>query len=173
MVQPGGPSSHCFTSSGLVKALNTRRRGALKARVITISRSPPVVTFRFPVFCIGCAPLPLLACRFFPAGFSFIVLESFEQGVQTLEVGLPNTPVLLQPHLKLLERLGAQGIDAALRVHANVNQSGIAENAQVLGDLRLAETQTMNHVTDRARPVEQEFDDLKSVGLGKSSKCFQ
>jgi hypothetical protein len=109
----------------------------------------------------------------FPTGFSFIALESFEQGVQTLEVGLPNTPVLLQPHLKLLERLGPQGVDAALRIHANVNQSGITENAQVLGDLRLAETQPVNHVPDRARPVEQEFDDLKSVGLGKSAKCFQ
>jgi hypothetical protein len=36
----------------------------------------------------------------------------------------------------------------------------------MLGDLRLAETEAINHIADRAWPVTQEFDDLKAVGLG-------
>src|SRR5882762_173305 len=52
MVQPGGPSNHCLTSPGLVKASKTRRRGALKTRVIAISRSLGVVIFNAPVFVI-------------------------------------------------------------------------------------------------------------------------
>src|SRR5213593_4495483 len=47
--QPGGPNSHCLTSSGLVWASKTSRRGASNTRVITISRSPGVVSFRVPI----------------------------------------------------------------------------------------------------------------------------
>src|ERR1044071_6677936 len=48
MDQPSGPSSQRFTSSGLVKASNTILRGALRTRIITISRSPVAATFSPP-----------------------------------------------------------------------------------------------------------------------------
>src|SRR5262245_54099229 len=44
--QPGGPNSQRFSSSGLAIASHTSRRGALKIRVRTISRSVGVVTFK-------------------------------------------------------------------------------------------------------------------------------
>src|SRR5215472_1485969 len=44
MVHPGGPSNHWGTYRGLVQASKTRRRGALKTRHKTISRSLGVVT---------------------------------------------------------------------------------------------------------------------------------
>src|SRR5882672_5129657 len=53
MVQPGGPSNHCLTSSGLVNASKTSRRGALNTRVMAISRSLGVVTLNVPLFIIA------------------------------------------------------------------------------------------------------------------------
>src|SRR5437868_10500564 len=49
--QPRGPNQR-LSSSGLVNASKTRRRGASKTRVKTISRSVGVVTFNVPVFFI-------------------------------------------------------------------------------------------------------------------------
>src|ERR1700680_3699110 len=136
MDQPGGPSNHCLTSSGLAKASKTRRRGASKTRVSTISRSPRAASFKVWAFCIGDSFLPLCASTFF-----LLCLQLAEQGVQALKIRLPKTAVPLQPNVKLVKRRGPQGVDAALSVHANVHQAGLAEDAQVLRDLRLAETQ--------------------------------
>jgi hypothetical protein len=36
----------------------------------------------------------------------------------------------------------------------------------------LAKVQALDHVTDGPRPVEQQFDDLKAVGLSQGSKGF-
>src|ERR1700694_735721 len=41
----------------------------------------------------------------------------------------------------------------------------------MFGDWRLAETQAMYHVADRAWPVTQKFDDLKTAGLGQRLEC--
>jgi hypothetical protein len=43
----------------------------------------------------------------------------------------------------------------------------------MLRDLRLPEMQALGQVTDRPWTVEQEFDDLKPVGLGEGSESFQ
>src|SRR6267143_5267151 len=51
--QPGGPSSHRLTSSGLVWASKTSWRGASNPRVITISRSPGAVSCNVPALFIG------------------------------------------------------------------------------------------------------------------------
>src|SRR5437762_4509420 len=115
---------------------------------------------------LGQAPLPLRASKRLLVG-----VQLLEEGVQALEVVLPKTPVPLQPHLKLLEWRGPQCINSALRVHAKFNQSGITEHPQVLGNLRLAETQPPDHVPDGPWTVEQEFNDLKTAGLGQRSEC--
>jgi hypothetical protein len=110
---------------------------------------------------------------FFLFAQPFAGLEFVEKGIQPLEIALPNSAIPLQPLSKLLERRGAQGINAALGVHANINESSLAEDAKMLRDLRLPETQAMNHVPYGAWPVEQEFDDLKAVGLGERAEGFQ
>src|SRR5258706_3860797 len=94
-------------------------------------------------------------------------LHLVEQGVKTLEIGLPDAAIPLSPSLQLLQRRWAQGIDSTLRVNANVDQAGIAEHAQMLGDLRLAKTEAVDQIADGARAVEQQFDDLEAVGLGQ------
>src|SRR5262249_16377689 len=57
--QPRGPNQR-LSSSGLVKASKTKWRGASKIRVITISRSPGVVTFSVPVFFMVVSLLPFV-----------------------------------------------------------------------------------------------------------------
>jgi hypothetical protein len=106
-------------------------------------------------------------------GRLFAGLESVEEGVQSLEVALPNTPVPLQPYFKLLERCGPQGINSALSVHPDVHQPSFTEHSQMLGDLRLAEMQLLNHVAYGQGTVEQQFDNLKTVGLSEGSESFQ
>jgi hypothetical protein len=104
----------------------------------------------------------LSACTFLLFG-----LQLVEESVEALKAALPKTPVFVQPDPKLLERCGPQGVDPALGVHANVNESSFAEDAQVFRDLGLAETQAMDHISHGPWAVAQEFDDMKAVGLGQ------
>jgi hypothetical protein len=106
----------------------------------------------------------------FSPWFLLLGFHLAEQGVQALEVGFPKIAVPREPNLKLPERSGAQGINAALSVHANIHETGVTEDTEMLGDLRLAQTQAMGHVPDRARASTQELDDVQSVGLGERSK---
>jgi hypothetical protein len=137
---------------------------------MAISRSLGVVTFKFPGFIIECAPLWFGARAFFVSGLQLGGLELVEKRVEALKVVLPKAAVALEPSLKLLERGGAQGIDAALRVHTNVNEAGVAEDAEMLGDLGLAEAEAADQVADGAGAVAQEFDDMKAVGLGEGAE---
>src|SRR5713226_10054041 len=81
--QPRGPNQR-LRSSGLVNASQTRRRGASKTRVSTISRSVGVVTFKVPVFFIDSLRLsPLASTRL------LLGLELAEQRIQALERAFP------------------------------------------------------------------------------------
>jgi hypothetical protein len=90
-------------------------------------------------------------------------LHLVEQGVKALEITLPDTAIPLDPSLELLERGGAQGIDPALRVDANVHQPGLTEHAEMLGDLWLGNAETVDQVADGARAIKQQFNDLETV----------
>jgi hypothetical protein len=120
---------------------------------MAISRSVGVVTCKFPGFIIGIAPLSLGARAFFVFGLRLGGLEFVEKGVQALEVVLPKTAVTLDPYIQFAERGGAQGIDAALGIHSNIDKAGIAEDAEMLGDLRLAQAKAADEVADGARAI--------------------
>src|SRR5277367_6319182 len=163
--QSSSPYNQRFTSSGLVQASNTRCRGASKTRIIATSRSLGVVTCKVPLFFIGA--LPLCASTFFLLRFKFL-----QHAIEALEIAFPNASVPFDPDFELLQRRGAQCINAALRIHAHVHQSSVAEHAQMLRDLRLTEAQAMDHIADGPRPFAQQFDDLKAVGLGQRLQGF-
>jgi hypothetical protein len=97
-------------------------------------------------------------------------LQPAQQSVQAAEVAFPNAAVSLEPDLQLLKRLGTQGIDAALGVDASLNESSVAEDAKVLGNLRLVKVQTVDQVADGAGTAEKELDDLEAVGFGEGSE---
>src|SRR3981081_2122699 len=102
--------------------------------------------------------------------FFLFRLHLAEQSVQPLEVAFPYTPVFLNPSFKFLKRRGTQRVDPALRVHADVDESGLTEHAEMLGYLRLAKSQSIDHVPDWARTVQQEFHYLQTVWLGQGAK---
>src|SRR4029077_18114051 len=132
---------------------------------MTISRSPRVVSEKFPGLAIGGSPLSF-GLSLGASAFLFRGLHVFQQDIEALKIAGPKPPVACQPSLQFLERRAAQGVDATLRVHAYIHQAGFAEHAQMLGDLGLAQTEAVYHVTDRAGSVQQQLNDLKSVGFG-------
>src|SRR5580658_10106712 len=107
------------------------------------SRSLGVVTFNVPLFFIRA--LPLCASTFFLLCFQFL-----QHAIETLEIAFPDAAESFDPDFQFLQGCRAQRVDPALRIYAHVHQSGIAEHAQMLRDLRLAETEAMNHVADGA-----------------------
>src|SRR5205807_10117791 len=96
--QPRGPNQR-LSNSGFVNASQTRRRGASNTRVSTISRSVGVVTFKAPVFFITNPPLGFAVSMVLLFGFQLI-----KQGVEALEVGLPNLAITLQPSVGFRKR---------------------------------------------------------------------
>src|SRR5277367_4105054 len=158
--QSSSPYNQRFTSSGLVQASKTRWRGASKTRIIATSRSLGVVTFKVPLFFIGALP----PCA---STFSLLRFQLTKHAIEALEIGFPDAPVSFDPDFQLFQRRGAQCINAALRIHAHVHQSSVAEHAQVFRDLRLAQPEAMNHVADRSRAIAQQLDDLETIGLGQ------
>jgi hypothetical protein len=95
-----------------------------------------------------------------------------EQGIEALKVSFPDLPVSRNPGLQFLERRGPQRINSALRIYANVHQTRVTEHPQVLRDLRLLESELIDHVPDRPGPLKQEFDDLKTMGFSEGAECF-
>jgi hypothetical protein len=71
---------------------------------------------------------------------------------------------------ELLEWGETQGIDAALGVATNADEAGFAEDAEVLGNLGLAEAEAKDEIADGAGAAEQEFDDVEAVGFGEGAE---
>ena len=120
MDHPGGPSSHCLTSSGFVKASKTRRRGALNVArhhdlAVTLRRhfqsfqdSPLVISFNV-------LDVPV---SFLWALLSVQRLSCIEQGVEALVVGVPDAAVFFEPFGGVCEGLGFEAAGAALGIAA-------------------------------------------------------
>src|SRR5258708_33326352 len=91
MVHPGGPSSQRRTSSGLVNASNTSRRGASKSRVTWISRSLGVDTLKVSGKNME-PPLPLLG-----SGTFMFLFRGFQLAQQAVEAGGGGFPQFAGP----------------------------------------------------------------------------
>src|SRR5215813_15026594 len=94
MVQPRRTPSHCWSSSGRVKASNTRGRAASKVRIMAISRSDGVVSFRV---WFGISAPPVGSAW----GGSGPVHGPGQQPVEGLEALAPVLAVVLEPGVGL------------------------------------------------------------------------
>src|SRR5471032_2664566 len=92
---------HCLNSSGLVHASNTRRGGASKVRVTTISRSD-VRSDRVRFF-MGADSLSVLATITL-----LLALQFIDDRVQRIETRGPQLAVVLDPGRLLLEPARAE-----------------------------------------------------------------
>src|ERR1700733_7239302 len=78
-------------------------------------------------------------------------LDFFDQRVELVEPRLPDSLVALEPIGHRAQRVGAQPIQALLRVSLHVDDAGVLEHAQVLGHLRLVELQALADIVHGTR----------------------
>src|SRR5437870_3113999 len=135
------------SSVGSVIALNTMSRDASNSRVISTSVSERTVTFISYLLAVAiCLPL-------------FLLLQVANDLVQLLEPFAPEPAVAFQPVVELLERLGPQRVDALLRQRSYLHEPCLAQHAQMLRYLRLAQPQALGDLPDREGAVPEELDD--------------
>src|SRR5688500_9371454 len=109
------------TCSGLVIASNTSRRGASNRRVMRISTSDGVVTWKVSLFATRATTM------------CFLLRLQFQQiGLEPIEALLPDVPVGLRPLGHVLERLRMDPARPPLRLAAADDQPGPFQHAQVL-----------------------------------------
>src|SRR6187200_3064935 len=117
-----------LTCTGFDIASKTRRRGASKSRVRTISRSEGVVALKLSLFAtLLTAMFPLLLLRFLLFQFLQIVVEP-------VEACFPDMPVAFGALGHLLEGTSLQPARPPLRLASARNQARAFEHAEVLRD---------------------------------------
>lgn len=90
---------------------------------------------------------------------------------EVVESPLPVPAVGLEPLVELGERLRAEPIEAALAVGASIDQSGLLQHPQVLGDRWLTQLQTLDQVADRLLAVAEQIEDIDPMGLAEGLEC--
>lgn len=71
-----------------------------------------------------------------------------------------------EPGVELLERLRLDAIQATLRVDAGLDEAGVAEDAEVLGDRGLRESQALLEFADGEVGVDEQGENRAAGGLG-------
>ena len=94
-----------------------------------------------------------------------VLLQVVFEGVEA--VG-PVAAVRLEPARDLGERLGAEAVPAALAVRAHLDEPGLAQHLEVLGDAGLAEVDPRDEVADGPLAVAQQVEDLAA---GRLREC--
>src|SRR5256712_2139124 len=144
--------------SGSVMALNTRSRGASNSLVMRISWSEGSVPFVAKLLAVAISFLLVLS------------LALARHVVDRLEALLPRAAVRRQPVVELLQGLRAQAVDALLRQRTHLDEPGFAQDAKVLGDLRLPQPEPVSDLPHRARLAAEQLDDLAPVRLRESAE---
>jgi hypothetical protein len=90
---------------------------------------------------------------------------------EAVEVSRPKLAIRGQPLVQLHERLGADAVEAPLGIGACLDEPGVFENAEVLGDRGLTYAEAVDEVTNRLFAVAEEVEDLQPTRLGEDFKC--
>jgi hypothetical protein len=91
---------------------------------------------------------------------------SVEVVFEAIEVRRPEPAVGLEPLVELGQRLGADAIQAALRLRARFDKARVLENAEMLGNGGLADAEAVDELADRAFAVAEQIEDREPAGLG-------
>ena len=97
-------------------------------------------------------------------GHRGVLLQVLFEGVEALR---PVAAVGLEPAGDLGQRLGAQPVPAALAVRADLDEPGLAQHLEVLGDAGLAEVEARDEVAGGPLAVAQQVEDLASGRFGE------
>ena len=71
----------------------------------------------------------------------------------------PELAVGRQPVVELCERLRPDAIQAALCLHARLDEPGVLEHTEVFGHGRLADSEAMDELADRPFAVAEQVED--------------
>jgi hypothetical protein len=86
---------------------------------------------------------------------------------EVVEPGRPHEPIRLQPRVDLPERFGSKAVEPPLSVGPHLDESGFTQDAQVLGDGRLAEVQVRDERTHGLLIIAEELEDALPMWFGQ------
>jgi hypothetical protein len=98
---------------------------------------------------------------------SFLVLHPLKVPLEAVESLIPESPVGLDPCIDLAKRLRPQPVEASLGIDADVDESRVAEHAEVLRDGRLAHRQPVHELAHGSLSVAQQVEDAAAVRFGE------
>src|SRR5687767_8679707 len=147
--------NHCGMSLGSVIVSHTISRGASNLRVMRISLSDGRLRVVSYLVLVTTFFLPLFLC--FPLA---------DQGLEPIHPVAHPAPERLQPRVELIEGLRPQLVDALLRDRTYVDQTGVAEHAEVLRHLWLTQSEALRDLPYRSRLVAEQLDDAETVRFG-------
>ena len=79
-------------------------------------------------------------------------------------------PVWREPLVELAEGTGVEAVQALLSIDAGDDHAGLAQDAKVLGDPRLAEAHLGDELADGRFSVAQDVQDLAPMRLGEDGE---
>lgn len=82
-----------------------------------------------------------------------------EMSLERVDVLGPELPEWSEPGVELLQRHGANAVQATLRVDGGRDETGIAQYAQMFGDRGLRKLETMPEFADRVIGFRQKGED--------------
>jgi hypothetical protein len=84
---------------------------------------------------------------------------------ESVEAAAPQRAIGLQPDVHVEQRLGTELVPPALGLGTNTNETGVAQDPEVLGDAGLAEAEQVDELTHEPGPFPQEVEDPAPLGL--------
>jgi len=88
-------------------------------------------------------------------------------GLEAIEAATPHLPVRLEPGVQLDQRLWPQAIEPTLPVDTHLDQTGLAQDPQMLGHQRLAAAELLDERTHRCLTLAQSVEDATPARFGK------
>jgi hypothetical protein len=91
--------------------------------------------------------------------------------LQQIEARDPEFPVAGEPLVEIGERLGADPIEAPLRIDSGFDEPGVLQYAQVLRHGRLADAEVVDEGADGLFAVPEELEDRNAPRLCEYLEC--
>ena len=98
------------------------------------------------------------------------LLTPFERGSERVEPAFPQRAILADPRVQLVERLGAQRVEAPRPIGPHADEPGLLEDAEMPRHPRLVDVHLRHEVVDGLLAAKQRLDDLEPAGVGESLK---
>jgi len=95
-------------------------------------------------------------------------MDAIEVTFESIDVSVPEAAEGSEPRVDFPERFGPEAIEAALPVDGSLDEAGIAEDAEVLGDGGLGHAEVALDLSDGLLGGDQEGEDGAAAGLGNN-----